>query len=722
MPLVRFREQFARWSDRESLRPDLGRAIRATVALMAPLLVAIAGKLPFETTFAVIAAQSVAMMDVRGAYRLRFSLLVAASLILAVSAGLGGLFAAHLGPALVGMAIVAVIGGVCRHLSTDYGPSIAIGAALMSAIALAGGGGTAVAEHHFLASLAGGLWAVLLQVAFWPFRPEHPLRRSVGDSWLAVGDLFAALSPENAGPGRHARVAEAEAALRTALDQTYAALHAAGTGRPQPWVSRLEEVRRAAAELSLRVGAFGTALDALMADPGFEQLAPAFQTVLTALTNASRTVALAVVSRNPGNLATFEVRQRRLGHLLQVLKARLRDRAGAAPAAAEVAEILRQIDGYLPVVGASLRATIARADERTAISLELFDVDTWTLKPLASALNLRWKVDRALVRHTARITVLTMIGVAAFKLLRLPHGYWLPFTMVVVLQPDYGSTRQRAAQRMLGTVVGSVLASGLLALRLPFDVLMAATAAASFVFIYLVKRRYGVAVVFITLYVVLLTESGGPVTLAFTGERLGDTLAGGLLALVFALIFWPVWERGRFPGILARALRANGDYLKVLAAHLGDGRPYDHEVAMARRRAERANGDAFSSLQRMMGDPKARQERLEEAAALANGNQRLTRALSVVALHLEPEPAVSHGETVAFADRASAALGAIAAAIEGHGPTAERLEAMRQAIDQARAPDLPADEAGKRRRWIYSQLSRGTTELSAMLLAAEAFI
>ena len=150
MAAVRFWDQLGELADRESLRPDFGRAARATVALMAPLMMALAGKLPFESAFAVIAAQNVAMIDVRGAYRVRFSLLAAIAMILAACSGLGGLVAGHLALALAGMAAVAVLGGLCRHLSNDYGPSIAIASVLLYAYALVGPGGAAAGEHHLL--------------------------------------------------------------------------------------------------------------------------------------------------------------------------------------------------------------------------------------------------------------------------------------------------------------------------------------------------------------------------------------------------------------------------------------------------------------------------------------------------------------------------------------------------------------------------------------------
>jgi uncharacterized membrane protein YccC len=712
--------------ERESLRPDLGRAIRCTFALMPPLLLAATGRLPVETAFAALAAQNVAMIDVRGAYSLRFTLLLAVAFALAGCAGLGGLLASHLPAAVAGMAVVAIAGGLWRHLSTDYGPSVAVSCALIYVIALASGGGTVAAGHHLLATLAGGLWGVLLQVAFWPLSPQHPLRRAVSDSWLAVADLFAALAPDpEAGPAeRHSRMHAAEAALRLTLDQGYVVLASAASRRRGPLVGRLEDLHNAAARLALQVGAFNTALEALMAEPGFAELAPTVQTVLTALTNLSRTVALAVVSRQPGHLAAADVRVQRVANLLRVLEDRVHARSGSPLVAAQVEEVLRQIKATLPVVVESLRATIGRADERAAFSLELFDLEVWKMRPLASALNLRSNINPGIVRHTARIAVLTMSGVIAFKCLHLPHGYWLPFTMVVVLQPDYGATRQKAAQRMLGTLAGSILASLMLWLHLPLTALMAAIAAAGFVFIYYLKRNYGLAVIFITLFVVLLTESTGPVELAFTIERLLSTIVGGLCALLAALIFWPVWERERFPPIFAEALRANRDYLRVLADHLAAGQSYDQAAVQAKRRVERANAEVFSSLQRMTGDPRNRRDRVEQVAALANGNQRLTRALNLVSVHLAPSAGAAGPALGPFAANAELALESLARGMEGGVPETPFAE-LRRRLDRAQPPEAPGrrdDPVEQRRDWIFGQFSRAGAELSAMLLEAESFL
>lgn len=694
------------------MQPDLGRAIRATVAFMVPLLLAIAGWLPIEVTFVAIAAQNIAMVDVRGAYRLRLALLLAMTAVFVGAAALGTVVSEHLPAALLATVLVAACGGLWRHLSSDYGMALAISSTLVFLIALNSPDGAASVGAHSLAALVGGLWGVTLQIANWPFRPQHPLRRSVSDSWLAVADLFVAMAPAEPGDAaqRVPRIHEAEAALRTTLDKSYADL---AITRPGLLRQRLEALNLAAARLATRVVALNTALEAVMAERDFSVLAPALQPALTSLTNTSRTVALAAVSRQPAHLALSEVRLRRLGHLLRVLQARLAATVHTA-AGSQLTEILRQIEQHLPAIHDALRATVDRAEERAAFSLELLDVETWTLRPLASALNLSTHVDPALVRFTLRVAVLLVIGVVAFKTLGLPHGYWLPFTVIVVLQPDYGSTRKRAAQRLIGTFAGSIFASVLLWLELPQTVLAVAIAITIFTFGYLVKRHYARAVFFITLFIVLLTESSGPVTIEFTLERLGSTAAGGALALLAAMFFWPVWERDRFPPILAAALRANRAYLRLLIVRLTEGGAYDPVAIAAKRRAETANSTVFSSLQRMSGDPKNRQEGLEQAATLANGNQRLTRALTVLALHLTAGAPLRRPEVAQFAQLAEDALEALARSVEDGAPAdfAPLLTVLENFSPREPAGGAPHEH------WVFAQFTRAATELSAMLLAA----
>lgn len=709
------------FAERQSLQPDFGRGSRAMFAAIVPLLVVVLGGFPLEISFVVIAAQNIAMVDVRGAYRLRLGLLAAMTAVFAGAAALGATASQNIYAAVLATMFIAFCGGVWRHLNSDYGMSLAVSSTLVFLLALNSPQGPSVASSHAIAALLGGLWGLVLQVANWPFRPQHPLRRTVADTWLAVAELFEAMIPGDVADyaTRQHRVNEREAALRTTLDKTYAVLAAT---RPSPLRSRLEALNLTGARLATRVVVLNTALETLMTRDDFAALSPTLQPALTSLMNTARTVALGVVSRRPAHLTTCEVRLRRLTNLLRVLQARTASADREAASGAQLAEILRQLEQLLPEIHSALRATIDHVEERSAFSLELFDLETWTLRPLASALNFSRRVDPSLVRFTFRLAVLTAFGVVIFKAYNLPHGYWLPFTMIVVLQPDYGSTRRRAAERVAGTFAGSAIASLLLWLHLPFAAIAAAMAVTIFAFGYFVKRNYTIAVIFITLFVVLLTEAQGPVSVDFTIERLGSTLAGGALALLAALFFWPVWERDRFPPILASGLRANADYLRVLVARLIAGGSYDAEAIAAKRRSEAINSSIFSSLQRMTGDPKNQREGLEYAAMLANGNQRLTRALTVLTLHLIPQTPLAEPGLPRFAKLAGDALEEVAKTVERGAPDLNALAPLIAGLENFSLPLPPSNSTERdaaRQRWAFAQLIRAATELNALLLALQ---
>lgn len=694
------------------MRPDLGRGARCMVSFMAPLLMSAFGHLSvIDMVFTAVAAQSLANVDVRGPYSLRFTLLLAKSAIIAASAALGALTGHPLWLALAATALIAVGAGYWRHLSTEYGPSLAVASGLVFYIALAYPGGPKAAGAHFVAALAGGCWGMLLQIALWPIHPQHPLRVAVSDGWLACADLVAALSKPAGAQSRNApflaslvdaardalaapanphlsEFGNADAALRQALDRAQAALDSAAPPGRSGIIDRLRDLNRANARLALLISAYDSARQAVPALP--EDWAQYEAPLLAALQNLARTIAVAVVSRSPGHLAAANVRVRRIRALAQVLG----EKAGRSAAAGPIEESLQEIRRYLPEVEAALTATIDRAGERAAFSLELNELSGAPLRPLALALNLRGRWDHALLRFTARIGALTLIGVALMKASHFAHGYWLPFTMILVLQPDYGSTRQKAAQRLLGTLGGSIAASALLALHPPWAALMSAVALCCLAFGYTLKRNYAVSVIFITVFVIALMESLAPQTLRLTEERLGITLLGGLMALGAAILFWPVWERDRVRPILARGLRSNAELIRL--AFSAPARVDDPPVVRACRQAEGANAEVFSSLQRMAGDPKDRQDRLESFAAVANGNQRLTRALNLALL--QQPPPLSPG----FVAAAASALGSLAQGfVTGHFP--DNLPQLRQQVAQAAPPGL----------------ARAAAEISALVLAAE---
>lgn len=65
--------------------------------------------------------------------------------------------------------------------------------------------------------------------------------------------------------------------------------------------------------------------------------------------------------------------------------------------------------------------------------------------------------DPGLRAHVARLSVAVAGATLLYRLVDLPHGYWVPLTVLAVMQPGEHATRVRAIQRAAGTLGGAAL-------------------------------------------------------------------------------------------------------------------------------------------------------------------------------------------------------------------------------------------------------------------------
>ena len=93
----------------------------------------------------------------------------------------------------------------------------------------------------------------------------------------------------------------------------------------------------------------------------------------------------------------------------------------------------------------------------------------YSLSPAPAAPTLpfwRLRPTPAQWQHGWRLAVAVGLSDLLVRLLALPHGYWLPLTVGLVLRADYLTTLTRGAARLLGTLA-AVLAGLLLGLAHP---------------------------------------------------------------------------------------------------------------------------------------------------------------------------------------------------------------------------------------------------------------
>src|SRR3954464_7103156 len=86
----------------------------------------------------------------------------------------------------------------------------------------------------------------------------------------------------------------------------------------------------------------------------------------------------------------------------------------------------------------------------------------WPLADTLEALRAHFSFRSAIFRHALRVALATAAGTAIVHL-QFAHGIWVPMATLIVLQPEFGGTIDRALQRTAGTVAGAALAGLMLA-------------------------------------------------------------------------------------------------------------------------------------------------------------------------------------------------------------------------------------------------------------------
>ncbi|HEV7498684.1 MAG TPA: FUSC family protein, partial [Vicinamibacteria bacterium] len=276
--------------------------------------------------------------------------------------------------------------------------------------------------------------------------------------------------------------------------------------------------------------------------------------------------------------------------------------------------------------------------------------------------------DSLVLRYALRVGLATTIAVALAAALGLRRDYWVTITVVIILQPYTGATSQKALQRLLGTVVGGILAALLGAwfhqpaaiLALAFGFVTCCVA--------LLPVNYAVFSVFVTPAFVLLAEaSAGDWHLAEV--RIVNTAIGGTLALLAARLFWPTPESSRLPAYMAAALAANRDYLRLAATLARDGGPVNPApLREARRAVGLAATNAEESFQRLLGEHRGPAEDLEPWMTFLTFTRRFAASVAALALARVPPDAASLEAIPSFAEAATRAFDDLITAVTAGQP------------------------------------------------------
>ncbi|WP_027796497.1 FUSC family protein [Paraburkholderia acidipaludis] len=165
-------------------------------------------------------------------------------------------------------------------------------------------------------------------------------------------------------------------------------------------------------------------------------------------------------------------------------------------------------------------------------------------------------------RHALRVTIAVAVGFWLGRLLPLTNAYWIVMTTIIILKPGYSLTRQRNAQRIVGTLIGCAASVALILLvKQPF-VLLVAMFAAMVMSYSLLLFNYTASVVFTSAYVLLMFHLLAPGSMRIIGERAIDTMVGCMIAIAASHLF-PYWEYRLMGKLVNDMIGAMRQYLEA---------------------------------------------------------------------------------------------------------------------------------------------------------------
>lgn len=156
-----------------------------------------------------------------------------------------------------------------------------------------------------------------------------------------------------------------------------------------------------------------------------------------------------------------------------------------------------------------------------------------------------WHLQSQVMRRAIRTAIAIIIAIIVYRYFHLMQGFWVPMTVLVVMQATVGATLRRGLQRFLGTVIGIAIGSALLTIiqhPLIIEVLLLLAVFITYYFnLYSNLINYGFIVVPLSIMVVLLMEMVAPQngSMHLLIARIYDTCIGALIAVLCSLVILP---------------------------------------------------------------------------------------------------------------------------------------------------------------------------------------
>jgi uncharacterized membrane protein YccC len=229
------------------------------------------------------------------------------------------------------------------------------------------------------------------------------------------------------------------------------------------------------------------------------------------------------------------------------------------------------------------------------VDLSLFrQVESMNPKLLLAQMTLSSPVMRYAIRLTLAMSCGYLLTVV---LPHMVHGGWVLLTTMLIMRASYSITKQRRNDRIVGTILGCVVAAILVHtmgqgwLFLPMLVTVGSAHAFATV-------DFRVTALSASITALLALHFMAPETGAVFFERIFDTLVGATLAWLFSFLL-PSWEWRNVGKLVTAKVNADRKYAALALARIRNDQVY----RLARKQAHDATANLSMTVRRLVDEP-----------------------------------------------------------------------------------------------------------------------
>lgn len=288
----------------------------------------------------------------------------------------------------------------------------------------------------------------------------------------------------------------------------------------------------------------------------------------------------------------------------------------------DINERIQRMNAYTAFGAKPDRGVKQEIDTKQFVSRQEFD-----LKILAENFSLHSNI----FRHSLRIGICVFAGFLIGQAFPVGHSYWILLTIITILKPAYGISKQRNIQRLLGTVLGAVVVFALLYFVQNNRILFSLLVLSMIIGYSFLQIQYAVSVAAITMFVLFTFHFMQPADFnTVATDRVIDTAIGSVLSFTAALFFLPKWEQDQVPEYILKLMKANLQYFNTAAGAFYGAAPQIAKYKMARKETYVALANLSDAFQRLLSEPKHKISQPELLHHLVVSNHMLSSHIATL--------------------------------------------------------------------------------------------